>query len=58
MEFWSRKLAALIQTFLTLIPIALLGAVLRRFLPGAEEAQLSLYRLVLYAVLPALVLRP
>jgi len=48
----------LIQTFSTLIPIALLGAVLRRFLPGAEEAQLSLYRLVLYAVLPALVLRP
>jgi len=54
-EFWSRKLAALIQTFLTLIPIALLGAVLRRFLSGAEEARLSLNRLVLYAFLPALV---
>jgi predicted permease len=44
-----------IATFFSLIPIALLGAVLRVFLPGSDEARQSLNRLVLFAFLPALV---
>lgn len=45
----------MIPAFLSLIPIALLGAVLRVFLPGAEDARQALNRLVLFAFLPALV---
>lgn len=43
--------------FLSLVPVALIGACLRAFLPGAEEARVGLNRLVLYAFLPALVFR-
>ncbi|MDX2079876.1 MAG: AEC family transporter [Terrimicrobiaceae bacterium] len=45
------------QAFLSLLPIALLGALLRAIMPGAEEARLALNRLVLFAFLPALVFR-
>lgn len=44
-----------IAAFLALIPIALVGALLRIVLPGAEQARLTLNRLVLIAFLPALI---
>jgi len=43
--------------FLTLTVIALAGALVRRSLPGMEEARGHLNRLVLYAFLPALVFK-
>ncbi len=45
------------QAFLSLLPIALFGALLRAVMPGAEEARLTLNRLVLVAFLPVLVFR-
>lgn len=43
--------------FLSLLPVVLVGVLLRALLPGAEGARVGLNRLVLYAFLPALVFR-
>ncbi len=43
------------QVFFSLAAVAFIGALLRQFLPAAEEARQHLNRLVLYAFLPALV---
>jgi len=47
----------MMPVFLSLIPVAVVGILLRAFLPGAEQMRVTLNRLVLYAFLPALVFR-
>ncbi len=47
----------MIAAFLPLAAIALLGALLRHFIPGMEQTRQSMNRLVLYVFLPALVFR-
>ena len=47
----------MIAAFLPLATIALLGALLRHFIPGMEQTRQSMNRLVLYVFLPALVFR-
>jgi predicted permease len=47
----------MIAAFLPLTAIALLGALLRHFIPGMEQTRQSMNRLVLYVFLPALVFR-
>ena len=47
----------MIAAFLPLAAIALLGALLRHFIPGMEQTRQSMNKLVLYVFLPALVFR-